>query len=167
MNHSSRHYAPSEGRTCFQKPLRPSLTCHVALAVGVARSPVWQPCIPTQGQGMSAARCMQVGLLVSSPAFAEASKYFNAFRLIAIGLGVWTAAAVGCALATGAPYALAQLQSIANQPNGQASTSNSFSCNPKISCPHAVLTLVCKLDRSHLCVRALSVPQVRDCRGLS
>ena len=44
---------------------------------------------------------MQVGLLVASPAFAEASKYANAFRLIAIGLGIWTAAAIGCALASG------------------------------------------------------------------
>ena len=36
-----------------------------------------------------------VGLLVSSPVFAEASKHFNAFRLIGAGLGVWTAAVRG------------------------------------------------------------------------
>lgn len=33
-----------------------------------------------------------VGLLVSSPVFAEASKHYNAFRLIGTGLGVWTLA---------------------------------------------------------------------------
>ncbi|KAL4448931.1 hypothetical protein ABPG77_007648 [Micractinium sp. CCAP 211/92] len=42
-----------------------------------------------------------VGLLASSPIFAEASKHHNAFRLIGIGLAVWTAAAVGCGLAPG------------------------------------------------------------------
>ncbi|KAK9814346.1 hypothetical protein WJX72_004257 [[Myrmecia] bisecta] len=39
-----------------------------------------------------------VGLLVSSPIFAEASKHYNAFRLIAIGLGIWTLSAAGCGL---------------------------------------------------------------------
>ena len=34
---------------------------------------------------------LQVGLLVSSPIFAEASKHHNAFRLIAVGLGIWDA----------------------------------------------------------------------------
>lgn len=42
-----------------------------------------------------------VGLLASSPIFAEASKHHNAFRLIGVGLAVWTAAAVGCGLAPG------------------------------------------------------------------
>lgn len=42
-----------------------------------------------------------VGLLLSSPIFAEASKYHNAFRLIGVGLAVWTAAAAGCGLAPG------------------------------------------------------------------
>ena len=44
---------------------------------------------------------MQVGLLVSSPIFAEASKHHNAFRLIAVGLGIWTLATAGCGLAWG------------------------------------------------------------------
>ena len=56
---------------------------------------------------------MQVGLLVSSPIFAEASKHVNAFRLIALGLAVWTLATAGCGLAIGAhsarPPALAIL----------------------------------------------------------
>ena len=42
-----------------------------------------------------------VGLLISSPLFAEASKYNNAFRLIAAGLCVWTLAVAGCGLALG------------------------------------------------------------------
>jgi MFS transporter, Spinster family, sphingosine-1-phosphate transporter len=43
-----------------------------------------------------------VGLLGSSPIFAEASKHYNAFRLIAVGLSVWTLAAAGCGFAIGA-----------------------------------------------------------------
>jgi MFS family permease len=39
---------------------------------------------------------------VSSPIFAEASKHVNAFRLIALGLGVWTVATAGCGLSIGA-----------------------------------------------------------------
>ncbi|KAK9844649.1 hypothetical protein WJX74_005143 [Apatococcus lobatus] len=42
-----------------------------------------------------------VGLLASSPFFAEMSKHCNPFRLIAIGLGVWTLSTAGCGLATG------------------------------------------------------------------
>lgn len=42
-----------------------------------------------------------VGLLASSPIFAEASKHLNAFRLIGLGLGVWTLAAAGCGLSIG------------------------------------------------------------------
>lgn len=42
-----------------------------------------------------------VGLLVSSPLFAEASKHYNAFRLIGIGLGVWAVAVAGCGLSVG------------------------------------------------------------------
>ncbi|GAB4820150.1 hypothetical protein N2152v2_007196 [Parachlorella kessleri] len=42
-----------------------------------------------------------VGLLISSPIFAEASKHFNAFRLIGTGLGVWTLAVLGCGLSVG------------------------------------------------------------------
>ena len=41
----------------------------------------------------------QVGLLVSSPIFAEASKTCNAFRLLALGMGIWMLACFGCALA--------------------------------------------------------------------
>ena len=44
---------------------------------------------------------MQVGLLVSSPIFAEASKHVNAFRLIALGLGVWTLSTAGCGISVG------------------------------------------------------------------
>lgn len=43
-----------------------------------------------------------MGLLICSPLFAEASKHYNAFRLIAIGLGVWTLATAGCGVAVGA-----------------------------------------------------------------
>lgn len=42
-----------------------------------------------------------VGLLISSPIFAEASKRHNALRLIGLGLAVWTLAVAGCGLAPG------------------------------------------------------------------
>lgn len=38
---------------------------------------------------------------MSSPIFAEASKHVNAFRLIAVGLGIWALATAGCGLAQG------------------------------------------------------------------
>jgi hypothetical protein len=41
-----------------------------------------------------------VGLLFGSPAFAEASKYYNPLRIIALGLGAWCASTAGCAAAT-------------------------------------------------------------------
>ncbi|KAJ9159302.1 hypothetical protein P3X46_024817 [Hevea brasiliensis] len=37
-----------------------------------------------------------VGLLVASPIFASLAKSFNPFRLIGVGLSVWTVAVVGC-----------------------------------------------------------------------
>ncbi|XP_050210106.1 probable sphingolipid transporter spinster homolog 2 [Mercurialis annua] len=37
-----------------------------------------------------------VGLLVASPIFASLAKSFNPFRLIGVGLSVWTLAVVGC-----------------------------------------------------------------------
>ena len=37
------------------------------------------------------------GLLIGSPTFAEMSKYYNPFRIIAIGLAAWCVASVGCA----------------------------------------------------------------------
>ncbi|GAX75013.1 hypothetical protein CEUSTIGMA_g2459.t1 [Chlamydomonas eustigma] len=40
-----------------------------------------------------------IGLLISSPIFAEACKTANAFRLLALGMGVWTLACLGCAAA--------------------------------------------------------------------
>lgn len=40
-----------------------------------------------------------IGLMVSSPVFAEACKYHNAFRLLGIGMGVWTAAVLAAGLA--------------------------------------------------------------------
>lgn len=40
-----------------------------------------------------------VGLLVGSPLMAEASKYFNPFRVIAVGLTCWVVATTGCAAA--------------------------------------------------------------------
>jgi len=43
------------------------------------------------------------GLLVGSPAFAEASKYYNPFRVIALGLAAWCVASVGCACSTSFP----------------------------------------------------------------
>ncbi|KAJ7569220.1 hypothetical protein O6H91_01G067500 [Diphasiastrum complanatum] len=39
-----------------------------------------------------------VGLLVASPVFAEFSKTYNPFRLIGVGLSVWTVATAGCGL---------------------------------------------------------------------
>ncbi|VFQ78252.1 unnamed protein product [Cuscuta campestris] len=39
-----------------------------------------------------------VGLLVASPIFASLAKRVNAFRLIGVGLSVWTLAIVGCGL---------------------------------------------------------------------
>mmetsp|Transcript_10894 Transcript_10894/g.32645 ORF Transcript_10894/g.32645 Transcript_10894/m.32645 type:complete len:526 (-) Transcript_10894:2458-4035(-) len=42
-----------------------------------------------------------VGLLGASLVFAEASKTVNGFRLIGVGLSVWTVAVVGCGLALG------------------------------------------------------------------
>eukprot|EP00873_Tetraselmis_striata_P011555 jgi/Tetstr1/431819/TSEL_021313.t1 len=42
-----------------------------------------------------------VGLLIASAAFAEASKYYNALRLIGVGLAIWTAGVVLCAAAPG------------------------------------------------------------------
>ena len=44
---------------------------------------------------------MQVGLLASSPIFAEAVKHYNCFKLIGIGLSVWAAATAGCGLTWG------------------------------------------------------------------
>jgi MFS family permease len=38
-----------------------------------------------------------VGLLFGSPAFAEASKYYNPLRIIALGLGAWVLSTAGCA----------------------------------------------------------------------
>jgi MFS family permease len=42
-----------------------------------------------------------VGLLASSPVFAEAAKRAGAFRLIGAGLAVWAAAVTGCGLSVG------------------------------------------------------------------
>lgn len=43
----------------------------------------------------------QVGLLVSAPLFAEASKHYSAFRLMAVGLGAWIVSTAGCAFSIG------------------------------------------------------------------
>ena len=67
----------------------------------------------------------QVGLLISSPLFAEASKHCNAFRLIAIGLGVWTLATAGCGVAVGARL-LAQARSASG-------------CKPRSACGLQIL----------------------------
>jgi MFS transporter, Spinster family, sphingosine-1-phosphate transporter len=42
-----------------------------------------------------------VGLLISSPIFAESAKHAKAFHLIAIGLSIWAAAVLGCGLSIG------------------------------------------------------------------
>ncbi|XP_071727030.1 probable sphingolipid transporter spinster homolog 2 [Rutidosis leptorrhynchoides] len=42
-----------------------------------------------------------VGLLVASPIFASLAKSINPFRLIAVGLSVWTLSAVGCGISLG------------------------------------------------------------------
>lgn len=55
----------------------------------------------TRAPNVEDAHTSQVGLLVSSPIFAEASKHVNAFRLIAVGLGIWTLSTAGCGLALG------------------------------------------------------------------
>ena len=49
------------------------------------------------------ARTAQVGLLVSSPFFAQASKHVSGFQLIIAGLAVWCAATAGAGLSTGKP----------------------------------------------------------------
>ena len=68
---------------------------HIAVAVG-PESSEW-----TSAHVEHHISRLQVGLLVSSPIFAEASKHHNAFRLIAVGLGIWTLATAGCGLAWG------------------------------------------------------------------
>ena len=42
-----------------------------------------------------------VGLMVSTPLFALASRHYNALRLVGVGLGVWVLAAAGCGLSLG------------------------------------------------------------------
>ncbi|KAL8195292.1 hypothetical protein R6Q57_025695 [Mikania cordata] len=42
-----------------------------------------------------------VGLLVASPIFASMAKSINPFRLIAVGLSVWTLSAIGCGISIG------------------------------------------------------------------
>ena len=49
------------------------------------------------------ASCLQVGLLISAPLFAEASKYYPALRLMAVGLGAWILSTAGCAFSFGQP----------------------------------------------------------------
>lgn len=39
-----------------------------------------------------------MGLLFSSPIFAEASKHSGAFKLMGVGLAVWAVSILGCAL---------------------------------------------------------------------
>ena len=41
---------------------------------------------------------MQVGLLASAPLFAQASKHYPGFQLIAFGLGIWVLAVAGTGL---------------------------------------------------------------------
>ena len=43
----------------------------------------------------------QVGLLITSPIFAQASKHLGGFRLIAMGLVLWTVSTAGAGLAIG------------------------------------------------------------------
>ena len=50
---------------------------------------------------------VQVGLLISAPLFAEASKHYPALRLMAFGLGAWILSTAGCALSFGQPSLLA------------------------------------------------------------
>ena len=50
--------------------------------------------------------CLQVGLLISAPLFAEASKHFPALRLMAVGLGAWILSTAGCAFSFGQPSCL-------------------------------------------------------------
>lgn len=42
--------------------------------------------------------CHRTGLMVAAPIFAEMAKHKNPFRLIGIGIAIWTAAVVGCAM---------------------------------------------------------------------
>nr|XP_043628072.1 probable sphingolipid transporter spinster homolog 2 [Erigeron canadensis] len=42
-----------------------------------------------------------VGLLLASPIFASLAKSINPFRLIAVGLSVWTLSAIGCGISIG------------------------------------------------------------------
>lgn len=47
------------------------------------------------------ASSFMVGLLLSSPVFAEATKRYNAFRLMGVGLTIWIVATFGCAISFG------------------------------------------------------------------
>ena len=59
------------------------------------------PWFCTCARPAEASSLMQVGLLASSPIFAEAVKHYNCFKLIGIGLSVWAAATAGCGLTWG------------------------------------------------------------------
>lgn len=65
-------------------------------------------CAPTPAQGDLGLSLFQDGLLpsalsmgvvLSSPGYAEASKHWNAQRLVGAGAVLWAAAALGCGLA--------------------------------------------------------------------
>lgn len=47
-----------------------------------------------------------VGLLLSSPIFAECCKHYNAFRLLGIGMAVWCVAAICSGLSPNFPLLL-------------------------------------------------------------
>ncbi|KAL3133909.1 hypothetical protein ABBQ32_008365 [Trebouxia sp. C0010 RCD-2024] len=47
------------------------------------------------------ATAFMVGLLISAPVFAEASKHYPALRLMAVGLGAWILSTAGCAFSFG------------------------------------------------------------------
>lgn len=95
------HEAPAFSRR--GKPALPGLAVALRNVWDQAGSPMTPHlgllnCFPEKRYGRLTT---QVGLLVSSPIFAEASKHVNAFRLIAVGLGIWTLSTAGCGVSVG------------------------------------------------------------------
>lgn len=58
-------------------------------------------CLDCQWCALNHASMRQVGLLVSAPLFAEASKHYPALRLMAVGLAAWILSTAGCAFTIG------------------------------------------------------------------
>ncbi|CAI9304227.1 unnamed protein product [Lactuca saligna] len=55
----------------------------------------------TNGEDGVLSSAFMVGLLIASPIFASMAKSMNPFRLVAVGLLIWTFAAIGCGISVG------------------------------------------------------------------